>query len=148
MHWSPSGADNETRWLPFPLSQEEWDEQPASSELPHTDFIPPEAWVDAPFQYTAALERAALESSPFTEIAPSLEFLRNRTVILIGSSHDRNNVDQLCEIIAGKKGSWGGHSGGYCYHTALDLLITNWFLCVSLTPTRSIRPEMLTAGSE
>lgn len=133
LHWSPSGADNETRWLPFPSADFEWDAQPASADLPHSDEVPAEAWLAAPEQYTALLERSrpAAEGEAAWDawdVPEELEWLQNRTVILIGSSHDRNNNEQMCEIIGGKKGSWGGHSGGYCYHEGLDLLIANWFL--------------------
>lgn len=131
LHWSPSGADNETRWLPFPSADYEWDAQAPSSDLPHTDEIPAQAWLAAPKQYTALLERfKPTTEGEWQDWTPprDLNWLRNRTVILIGSSHDRNNNDQMCEIIGGKKGSWGGHSGGYCYHEGLDLLVANWFL--------------------
>lgn len=131
LHWSPSGADNETRWLPFPPHDYIWDDQPPSAHLPHSDEIPAEAWLAAPQQYTALLQRHQPSKEgewAGWEVPEQLGWLRNRTVILIGSSHDRNNNEQLCEVIGGKKGSWGGHSGGYCYHEGLDLLIANWFL--------------------
>lgn len=135
LHWSPSGADNETRWLPFPAHDWAWDAQPAAADLPHSDDVPAEAWAAAPEQYTALLERAAPPKSAEDggawdawDVPAPLRWLRNRTAVLIGSSHDRNNVEQLCEIVAGRKGSWGPHAGGFCYHAGLDLLIANWFL--------------------
>lgn len=45
-------------------------------------------------------------------------------------SHDRNNVQQTCEVLSGKYENWGGHTGGYCMVARLDLVIINWFLWV------------------
>lgn len=133
IYWSPSGLANETRWLPYPSSQKIWDAQPHSSELPLSDMIPEEAWYAAPEAYTAILEQARPtvrgEQEWYGWATPDeLLCLSGRTVILIGSSHDRNNVEQLCEIIGGRKASWGPHAGGYCYHEGLDLLLANWFM--------------------
>ncbi|RSH79695.1 uncharacterized protein EHS24_009347 [Apiotrichum porosum] len=114
LHWSKNGNDNETRWMPFPTAKYQWEVMPDALHLPLNDTIPPEVWQNAPEQYTARLERHD----------DAWDWMRNRTVIFVGELE----VEQLCEIIGGRKEPWGGHTGGLCYVERLDLLVMNWFM--------------------
>ncbi|KAL1405095.1 hypothetical protein Q8F55_008718 [Vanrija albida] len=119
LHWSPAGLANETRWVPFPSAREAWDVAggPNAYDLPKADSVPSQAWDGAAPQLAARLEQGG-----------EVGWLRGRTVLLIGSSHDRNNVQQLCDVLKGKYYSWGGHTGGYCHAAEHDLVLVNWFL--------------------
>jgi len=55
-------------------------------------------------------------------------FARDKLVTFIGSSHDRNNVEQWCYDVSGRYESWGGHAGGLCHLEWLNLTVANWFL--------------------
>ncbi|WOO86168.1 uncharacterized protein LOC62_07G009656 [Vanrija pseudolonga] len=115
IHWSATGQANETRWLPFPRLGQPWDDAGKNVyELAKADAVPSQAWESAAPQVAAALERGE-----------DVAWLKGRTVLFID---DRNNVQQLCEVIRGKYYGWGNHIGGYCHDAARDLVLVNWFL--------------------
>lgn len=98
VHWSPEGADNETRWLPFPQDGAAWDHTLTAGQnvydLPDSDVIPVEAFGNAPVQYTARLEQGE-----------EFRFMRNRTVLFIGAWAEGGV--RGCARVAGSRGEAG-----------------------------------------
>lgn len=63
-----------------------------------------------------------------------------------GSSHDRNNLQQLAKILEVDYNNWGGHRGGYLRVPSLNLTLLNYFLCAR---ARSLLPAGLAdAGAD
>lgn len=76
LHWSTEGLDNETRWMPFPRSFQEWEQQTNAYDLPTTDIISPHAWDLAPEQFVARMEQGE-----------TFEWMRGKTIIVfVGTS--------------------------------------------------------------
>ncbi|KZT55629.1 hypothetical protein CALCODRAFT_498385 [Calocera cornea HHB12733] len=113
---------NATRWVPFPREPEAYE---------------PGAWVDKIEEldvYWAGLTEGEMEDLGAPErLMMELklgggEWARGGSVLFIGDSHDRNNVQNFCAEVGGVHSSWGGHVGGVCTVERLDLTLVYWFL--------------------
>jgi len=111
---------SQTRWLVYPFSGSSAVPVHENSEDIDFTFTPPEEMVrnSAP-QYLLGAMRGDYSN---------LNFLTNQTLLIIGSSHDRNNIKSVCSWMDGSVYiSKGDHEGGRCFHQELNFNIVLWF---------------------
>ncbi|KAG9019645.1 hypothetical protein FRB90_011991 [Tulasnella sp. 427] len=111
---------NDTRWVPFPHEPIDALQHPLSSEttIEYTVDFPPDAFVSASPQYMKMM----------AEESEELNWVRGKTVLFIGSSHDRNNIQYFCEYVDGTYTSHGAHTAGFCHVPKYNFTVVNWFL--------------------
>ncbi|KAF8531936.1 hypothetical protein JB92DRAFT_3092116 [Gautieria morchelliformis] len=105
---------SDTRWIPFspvqPLN---------SSNIDYNAPVPRDALELASPQYMKLMSQSNQTSD--------MDWVKNKTVLFIGSSHDRNNIQYLCEELHGAYSSVGGHVAGFCNVTTHHLVLAFWF---------------------
>ncbi|KZT55628.1 hypothetical protein CALCODRAFT_498379 [Calocera cornea HHB12733] len=120
IHWG--SAPNDTRWVPFPQDLEAYKPDPRLARLDKLDS----EWkglTEREMEALGAGERLMLDMG-----TGGAEWATGRNVLLLGDSHDRNNVFNFCKEMKGKHTSWGGHTGGWCRVERLNFTIAYWFL--------------------
>ena len=104
------------RWIPYPNN-------PSNASSIVEDLIPP----------ASAFDRAAepfngmLKADPLN---PKLDFVRNRTIVFVGDSHDRGNVASFCSQHADLKTDYkmvNGHLKSSCRLNDFNLTVASWF---------------------
>ncbi|GJJ09794.1 hypothetical protein Clacol_004018 [Clathrus columnatus] len=114
-HGSDVDVSN-TRWIPFPQSSINNGEFHSSAIF--NDTPPAEALEGACLQYMKQLSRNDSE----------MDWVRDRTVLFIGSSHDRNNIRNFCQEVHGTYSTIGDHTAGACRLERYGLVLAFWFL--------------------
>ncbi|KAG9008586.1 hypothetical protein FRB95_001310 [Tulasnella sp. JGI-2019a] len=110
---------NDTRWLPFPHDPIDALSHPLRSETIDYNAIPDmNVFAQASPQYMKML---SVNST-------AMPWVVNKTILIIGSSHDRNNIQFMCDDVHGKYTDLGGHKFGYCTIPHYNLTLVNWFL--------------------
>ncbi|BGP11432.1 hypothetical protein JCM10049v2_007339 [Rhodotorula toruloides] len=109
------------RWIPY--DESDFDSTPVTLE----DVLDPplEKLVNAPPSFNTWIRDA-----PDLENAPELAFMRGRTVVMAGDSHDRRNIEGFCAHHAAAGGvvtSKGGHVATSCHLPALNFTMASWF---------------------
>jgi len=110
---------NDTRWLPFPHEPKDALEHPLNSEevINYTSHADADAYAIASPQFMKMVADRSEE----------MEWIRGKTILFIGSSHDRNNVNFFCQFVNGTYTSRGGHIGGFCRVPDYNFTVVNWF---------------------
>ncbi|EJT99494.1 hypothetical protein DACRYDRAFT_117734 [Dacryopinax primogenitus] len=111
---------NETRWVPFPLSESAY--TPGSLGLLE-DLDQEQQLTEREMQELGTAERLMLGMAE-----GGGEWARGKGVLFVGSSHDRNNVQNFCDAVGGVHTSWGMHTGGFCKLARLEFTIVYWFM--------------------
>ncbi|GAA5885576.1 hypothetical protein JCM3774_001661 [Rhodotorula dairenensis] len=114
-------SDTQIRWIPYS------DAPPDAFRLNNVTIPPPEALVLAPRSYNALLS----EAQDLVQTPAELDFMRGRTVIFVGDSHDRKNVEGFCALHKPQGAQLvvrGGHLSSRCKIPALNFTLTAWFL--------------------
>ncbi|KAG8978390.1 hypothetical protein FRC05_010635 [Tulasnella sp. 425] len=111
---------NDTRWVPFPHEPMDALQHPLNSEttISYDTTFPPEAFVSACPQYMKMM----------SEGSEDMSWTQEKTVLFIGSSHDRNNIEYFCQYLNGTYKSRGGHTAGFCRIPQYNFTLVNWFL--------------------
>ncbi|KAF8579009.1 hypothetical protein K439DRAFT_1638368 [Ramaria rubella] len=113
----PNGSD--TRWVPFPSQVTHTLPSLNALTIDYNAPIPENALRLACPQYMKMLS----ESNGSFE----MDWVKNKTVLFIGSSHDRNNIEYFCDTLKGNYTSIGGHTAGSCNITTHNLVLAFWF---------------------
>ncbi|KAF8516577.1 hypothetical protein BU17DRAFT_92693 [Hysterangium stoloniferum] len=111
---------SDTRWIPFaPLANSSSTGLVNSSDIDYSAPASQEELTMACPQYMKMIQNRSMTSE--------IEWAKNKTVLFIGSSHDRNNIQYFCEEVQGRYSSIGGHTAGFCNVTTLNLVFAFWF---------------------
>ncbi|GAA5976793.1 hypothetical protein JCM10908_005633 [Rhodotorula pacifica] len=122
--WRGNSA-TEIRWIPY---SSEGATDSRNAEPVHLDNItspPPEVLAHAPPSYNALLSSA----QDLTAVE-ELSFMRNRTIIFVGDSHDRKNIEGFCALHAAQGAKLvvrGGHLSSRCEIPSLNFTLMSWF---------------------
>ncbi|KZO90796.1 hypothetical protein CALVIDRAFT_375087 [Calocera viscosa TUFC12733] len=120
IHWGQQA--NETRWVPFPTEAEAFDPEPRLARLEELD-VALGGLEEGEMDELGAGERLMLDI-----VHGGGEWAEGKNVLIIGDSHDRNNVVNFCTETGGKHSRWGAHVGGWCRVNRLNFTIVYWFL--------------------
>ncbi|GAA5985495.1 hypothetical protein JCM10908_006998 [Rhodotorula pacifica] len=122
-------SPNQIRWIPYIYAG--GDGRATSGETSSSVALTGDVSVPAEILRLAAPSyNERLSNAGGSPMDPDLAFLRNRTILFVGDSHDRKNVEGFCahhaDLHAQLLGR-GGHLATRCVIPALNLTLANWF---------------------
>ncbi|BGP58316.1 hypothetical protein JCM8202_000921 [Rhodotorula sphaerocarpa] len=122
-------SPTEIRWIPYDTDEELGEAalglRPDSYALSNATSPPGSVLARAPPSWNSVLNASRDLSGD-----ERLDFMRGRTVLFVGDSHDRKGVEGFCahhRNLGAKLGGRGGHTATRCEIPSLDFTLANWF---------------------